>query len=402
LTAPRIVYVLSKFPCYDEAFLLREIHAVGQRLDTWVFSLRPSREPVVHDEARALLPRTLSVPYLFSLRILTAQLALLARRPRRYLAALGHLVAGNAKSPLVLLKNLAFFPKAVWLAHWAMGNGVTHLHAGWATYPASVSLAISEITGLPFSFSGHAHDIHLDTTHLAGKLRRAAFVTTCTGANRTHLQALAPGCGEAHVTLVHHGIRLSAFARAPHREGPIRLLSVGTLNRHKGFTHLIEALARLAGEGREFHCTIVGGGPLEAALRGQLTRSGLQGRVTMTGALRQAEVLPQYAAASVFVLMAQPEWHWGIPNVIVEALAARNAVITTRFGSVEELVKDGETGLLVPPRDPAALAAAIRRLADDPGLRQGLAEAGHRVVAREFDLDRAVEWYVRRFQGLPA
>jgi glycosyltransferase involved in cell wall biosynthesis len=311
-------------------------------------------------------------------------------------------VAGNGKSPEFLLKNLVFFPKAVWLAQWAISNRVTHLHAGWATYPASVTLVASEIARIPFSFSGHAHDIFLDATHLAAKIRRAAFVTTCTGSNRTYLRTLAADCPEDRVALVHHGVRLTAFARAPSREGPIRLLSVGTLNLHKGFVHLIEALARLAQEGRDFHCTIVGGGPLEAALREQLSRAGLNARVTMTGALRQAEVLPHYERASVFVLMAQPEWHWGIPNVIVEALAARNAVITTRFGSVEELVRDGETGLLVPPRDPAALAAAIRRLTDDPALRQRLGEAGHRVVAREFDLDRAVEWYVRRFQGLPA
>ncbi len=399
---PRVVYVLSKFPCYDEAFLLREIHAVAQRLDTWVFSLRSSEEPVVHDEARAMLPRTLYVPYFFSLRILLAQLVLLMRRPRLYLAALCRLVVGNAKSPRFLVKNLVFFPKAAWLAQWAIGNGVTHLHAGWATYPTSVSLVVSEIAGIPFSFSGHAHDIFLDATHLAAKMRRAAFVTTCTGSNRAYLRTMAPDCPEGHVALVHHGIRLTAFDRAPQREDPMRILSVGTLHAHKGFAHPIEALARLAQEGLDFPSTIVGGGPLEAALRAQLSRAGLDARVTLAGALRQAEVFPHYARASVFVLMAQPEWHWGIPNVIVEALAARNAVITTRFGSVEELVKDEETGLLVPPRDSDALAAAIRRLADEPALRHRLAEAGHQTVAREIDLDRGVEWYVRRFQGLPA
>src|SRR5260370_28735588 len=180
---PRVVYVLSKFPCYEEAFLLREIHAVAQRLDTWVFSLRSSEEPVVHDEARAMLPRTLYVPYFFSLRILLAQLVLLMRRPRLYLAALCRLVVGNAKSPRFLVKNLVFFPKAAWLAQWAIGNRVTHLHAGWATYPTSVSLVVSEIAGIPFSFPGHAHDIFLDATHLAPKIRRAPSVTTCTRSN---------------------------------------------------------------------------------------------------------------------------------------------------------------------------------------------------------------------------
>lgn len=402
MSAPRVLYVLSRFPCYDEAFLLREIHAVAERLETWVFSLRPSHDPVVHDQARALAPRTLSVAFLLSPRIVHAHLRLLRRRPRRYVAALFRLLAGNWRSPEFLLKNLAFFPKAGWLAAWAMENGVTHLHAGWATYPASVALLVSDITGLPFSFSGHAHDIYLDTTQLAEKLRRAAFVTTCTASNAVHLRSLVPERAAEGVAVVRHGIRLSRFGRAPQGEGPLRILSVGTLHPHKGFAHLLDALELLAGEGRDFHCTIVGGGPLEADLRRRAARAGLTGRVTLTGALAQTDVIPRYARSSVFVLMAQPEWHWGVPNVIVEALASGNAVVTTRFGSVEELIEDGVTGLLVPPRDPAALSAALRRLDGDEALRRRLAAAGRAIVAREYDLDRAVDWYVSRFGGQPA
>jgi glycosyltransferase involved in cell wall biosynthesis len=172
---------------------------------------------------------------------------------------------------------------------------------------------------------------------------------------------------------------------------------VGTLHPHKGFARLLDALALLAGEGRDFRCTIVGGGPLEAELRGRVARAGLSDRVTLTGALAQKDVLPHYARSSIFVLMAQPEWHWGVPNVIVEALASGNAVVTTRFGSVEELVRDGETGLLVPPLDPKALAVAIGRLADDEALRSRLGAAGRAAVARDYDLERAASWYVSRF-----
>ncbi len=394
---PRVVYVLSQFPCYDEAFLLREIHAVAQKVDTWVFSLRPARDPVVHEEARALGPRTLSVAFLLSPRIARAHLRLLHLRPRRWLVAVFRLLAGNWRSPEFLLKGLAFLPKAGWLADWALENGVTRLHAGWATYPATVALFVSEVTGLPFSFSGHAHDIYVDTTNLAGKLRRADFVTTCTSRNADHLRSLAPELPEGRVAVVRHGVRLSSFASAGARAGPFSILSVGTLNPHKGFGPLLDAVALLADEGRDLRCTIVGGGPLEAELRGRVARAGLSGRVTLTGALAQEDVLPLYARSSAFVLMAQPEWHWGVPNVIVEALASGCAVVTTRFGSVEELVRDGETGLLVPPREPSALASAIGRLADDEALRCRLAAAGRAAVAREYDLEQAAAWYASRF-----
>lgn len=397
--APRVVYVLSQFPCYDEAFLLREIHAVAQKLDTWIFSLRPARDPVVHDEARALDARTLSVAFLLSSRVANANARLLQRRPRRYLAAVLRLLSVSWRSPELLLKSLAFLPKAGWLAAWAMENGVTHLHGGWATYPATVALFVSDVTGLPFSFSGHAHDIYLDTTGLAAKLRRADFVSTCTASNAEHLRSLAPELPEGRIAVVRHGVRLSSFRLSAPGDGPVSILSVGTLHPHKGFAPLLDALALLAGEGRDFRCTIVGGGPLEAEMRGRVARAGLAGRVTLTGALAQRDVLPLYALASIFVLMAQPEWHWGVPNVIVEALASGNAVVTTRFGSVEELVRDGETGLLVPPRDPRALATAISRLADDEALRSRLATAGRAAIARDYDLERAASWYVSRFAG---
>jgi glycosyltransferase involved in cell wall biosynthesis len=315
------------------------------------------------------------------------------------MGALWRLVRENAGSPEFLAKNLVFFPKAVWLADWARRHGATHLHGGWATYPASVARTAAALAGLPYSFSGHAHDIYLDTTGLGGKLRGAAFASTCTRSNRAHLLGLAPGLAGERVVVVHHGLRRAAFARAGRAPGPLRILSVGTLFPHKGFGPLIEALALLRDEGRDFRATIVGGGPLEAELRGRVQAAGLAERVALTGALAQAQVVPHFVAADVFVLLAQPEWHWGIPNVVVEALAARNAVVTTRFGSVEELVRDGETGLLVPPRDPRAVAEALRRLAEDEPLRRRLAEAGHEIVAREFDLDHATEVYVQRFGG---
>src|SRR4029453_19327039 len=259
------------------------------------------------------------------------------------------------------LRSLVFFPKAVLAARWAEREGITHVHGGWATYPATAALVVSELTGLPWSFSGHAHDIYLYANGLAEKVRRAAFVTTCTASNRQFLEGLLPDA-RSKIVLAHHGLRLGDFARVAASESPISILSVATLNPHKGLDVLIDALALLVGRGVDFRATLVGGGPLEEALRRQVADRGLYDPVTLTGALPTPAVPPRtdhprhYARSRVFALIAQPEWHWGIPNVIIEALAARNGVVTTRFGSVEALVEDGKTGLLVPPRDPRAVA----------------------------------------------
>ena len=105
------VFIVSKFPCYDEAFILREIYALSKERDIRIFSLRHSKEKVVHDQASELLPKTVYVPYLLSWGILKANTAVLFKNPLRYLTALARLIAGNLKSPEFLMKSLAFFPK---------------------------------------------------------------------------------------------------------------------------------------------------------------------------------------------------------------------------------------------------------------------------------------------------
>lgn len=398
-TPLRPVFIVSKFPCYDEAFILREIHALSQEKDIRIFSLRRSLEKVVHDEARELLPKTVYVPYLFSWGILKANAAMLFRKPGRYLSAMGRLIFGNLRSPQFLFKSLAFFPKAVYLASWMRKEGINFMHAYWATYPASVALVASEISGIPFSFTGHAHDIYLDVTHLREKMGHAKFVSTCTSSNKDYLQKIAPSEPADKIFLNYHGLNLDQFqVNGKVRNEIFKILSVGTLQAHKGFSYLIHALDRLHQKGLKFHCTIIGGGPLQGDLRRHIQMLHLEGKVTMTGALKQAEVLPYYKKADLAILLAQPEWHWGIPNVLIEALAAKAAVMTTSFGSVEELVKDGVTGMIVPPKDPDKVAEAIERLYRDDALRGRLAEAGHQLVIENFDLQKKMREFVRRME----
>ena len=397
--SPKVAFIVSKFPCYDEAFILREIYALSKMMDIAIFSLRKSTEKILHDQARELLSKTVYVPYLFSWGIIGAELLTLLTHPIRYVKAFRRLVIGNIKSPNFLIRNLAFFPKAIYLAHWIRRRKITHLHAYWATYPASVALVASEIAGVPFSFTGHAHDIYVDTTHLKEKMMRASFVTTCTQQNKKHLMKVAPDYPDQQILVNYHGLQLDQFdVNGKLRNKTFQILSVGTLQYYKGFQFLLPALAALKDKGFNFTCVIVGGGPLESDLRKHVRLLGLEPYVTMTGPLRQDEVIPYYKKSDLLVLMAQPEWHWGIPNVLIEALAAKTPVITTRFGSVEELVTDGETGLLVPPKDTEVLVAAIDHLYTDELLRKKLAEAGYRRVIEYFDLEKNIRQFAQRFE----
>src|SRR5262249_20322032 len=160
------------------------------------------------------------------------------------------------------------------------------------------AMAASEMSGVPFSFAGHAHDLYFNPTQLAEKVRRAAFVATCTASNRAFLRELAPGLPEDRGLLVPPGVALRPFGCVKPARGPREILSVATLNPHKGLTHLVDALARVRERGVEFRATIVGGGPLEAELREKVRARGLEGQVTMTGALEQKDIVPLYHRAA--------------------------------------------------------------------------------------------------------
>jgi glycosyltransferase involved in cell wall biosynthesis len=124
------------------------------------------------------------------------------------------------------------------------------------------------------------------------------------------------------------------------------------------------------------------GGAFQAELEREAERLGVRERVLFTGHRDDARAL--LAEADVVAL---PSWTEGLPLAVLEAMTQARPVVATLVGGTAEVVVDGETGLLVPPRDPEALAQAIERLLADPTLRRRLGEAGRRRVEERFSLD---------------
>ncbi|HEU4724047.1 MAG TPA: glycosyltransferase, partial [Candidatus Eisenbacteria bacterium] len=155
---------------------------------------------------------------------------------------------------------------------------------------------------------------------------------------------------------------------------------------HKSQTDLLKAAARLrdAGE-RDIQVWIAGDGPLRADLERERDALALGTTVRFLGF--REDVNDLLRAADLFVVSSCLE---GMGTATLDAMASGLPVVATRVGGIPEIVADGETGILVPARDPAALAGAMRRLAADPALRARFGEAG-RARAREFSADRTEE-----------
>jgi glycosyltransferase involved in cell wall biosynthesis len=157
------------------------------------------------------------------------------------------------------------------------------------------------------------------------------------------------------------------------------ILSVARLAEQKGQRDLIRAMVRLAESARESVLVLVGDGPDRSFLEA-LARDISLRRVVFAG--NQDDPLPWLAAADVFVL---PSLYEGLPGALIEAMAAGLPCIATDIPGNRDLIKDGQTGLLVPVNNFAALADAIKRIVSDPELALRCAQAGYELVAREFD-----------------
>jgi glycosyltransferase involved in cell wall biosynthesis len=168
-------------------------------------------------------------------------------------------------------------------------------------------------------------------------------------------------------------------------------LCVGRLDPQKGLPDLLDAAERVIAHRPSWHLAMAGDGPERAWLLGAIEgRAILRDHVRWLG--RRGDVPGLLKSADVLVQAS----HWeGMPNAVLEAMAARRAVVGTAVEGTEDLVVPGETGWLVPPRDPAALAQALGEAHDDPDRRRRFGEAGRLRVEREFSIDATVAAYER-------
>lgn len=227
----------------------------------------------------------------------------------------------------------------------------------------------------------------VEAHRLPQKAEDADFVACISDFARSQLMALIGPDAWSRLHIVHCGINPGGAPDGrTEAGGPLRLLCVGQLVARKGHGVLIEALAELAGTGLEVEATFAGAGPERDRLERMARDLGVGDSIRFLGAVGQDEVPALYRDAGLFCLASFAE---GVPVVLMEAMAHEVPVVATRIAGIPELVADGETGLLVAPGRASDLAAAIRRLAEDPSLAARLARAGREHVQREYDQSRS-------------
>jgi glycosyltransferase involved in cell wall biosynthesis len=341
-------------------------------------------------------------------RITLAFFKELARRPAHTFALMRRCLLRRMRDLETLGENTWCFFAGFALAAWAKRDGIDLLHSPWANGPCTAVWVASQLTGIPFAFTGRAGDMYPPDGLLREKLEACLFARTNTAANVRYLASHAPAGHEENIVLVYNALTLPKEqpVRAP-AEPPYKILAVGRFARTKGFAYLMTAMARLKREAFPCHLTLVGDGWLRIALRILRARLRLKDCVHMPGFVPHDQIpalLETHHMLAAPCVVTETGDRDGIPNVIIEALSQGMPVVATDVSGIGEIVLHNTTGLLVPQRDPGALADAIRTLITRNEQALAMAEAGRRLVRRMFDPQTNIQalytLYVERFNAL--
>ena len=391
-----LAYLFSRYPVVSQTFCDSEmlsLEAQGHRLV--VASLNPPPTSFRHERLRTLQAEVFYPPPASVLKEISIPPAMAT------LAAAHDAAYGTSFKAATRARN------AAWLAPVLARQGVRHLHIHFANRATHTALFLKK-AGFSFSFTAHAQDymVDLGSDRLLQELaREAEFTVAVSDFSQLDLHRRCPD-STRKIHRIYNGVRLADFppTTAASPPGSLHIVSIGRLIEFKGFHHLIEAVALLRSQGLNVTLEIIGEGPWRPQLLDLIASHALTGHVQLVGVLSQESIKSRLARSDVFALACCVDAQGAsdiLPTVIMEAMAARLPVVSTRVAGVPEMVVDGVTGRLTPPADPAALADALRELASDPSLRTALGTAGQALCAERFSLEKTAGELSRRFQSLP-
>jgi colanic acid/amylovoran biosynthesis glycosyltransferase len=390
-------YLFERFPSFGQTFCYREVAELErQGVRVHAFSIRrPTNEPA-QDWDPQLVER---VHYLPEEKTLVPEVDRLLRS-KAVSPETRALVEKWGRQP-----DFLRLYQAIHVGRHLQERGLRHIHAHFAGMAARTAYWIREFFGIPFSFTAHANDIFAPrefAISLEKLIASAAAIVTVSDYSVRLLQERFPHAS-GKVRRVYNGVDLSRFSPSAFDNSKPAIVSVGRLIEKKGFADLIKACALLRSAGTTLQCSIIGEGPLEKTLRGQIAAEGLEHSVELTGPQTQAQIAERLAHATMFVLPCTREADGGmdnLPTVIMEAMAAGVPVISTPLGGIPEMVGPGENGELIPEHDPAALADAIQRLLNDPALARRYGTRGREIAREKFSVETSARLLREIFAGV--
>lgn len=390
---PVILYISSRLPSRSETFVYHEFLALqAEGIAVMGASIHAPQSDLGDERLERMAQDVVPVYGTGAVRLLLDAACEFVCHPVRGLATMWQ---SKFDALFATGYSLVRRGKIVWqacaalaLARRVRSSGVTHIHAHMAHVPTTIAMYCAKQLGTGFSFTGHAADLFPQRTLLEAKLQRADFVACISHWHRRFYQQLVPGLSDQQLPIVRCGVTLATGESQTEEQPPV-VMAVGRLIPKKGFQTLVKAMGILRQKYTEpVQCHIIGDGPEGEILSALIDELGLKDMVKLLGAKSNLEIREILPKATMFVLPCQIDPgagdRDGIPVALMEAMASHLCVVTGRLEPIDELVRDGDTGLLVEPGNQVELAAAMQSLLRDDDRRTQLASQGRDWVQQEF------------------
>ncbi len=403
----RLAYLLSRYPAVSHTFFLKEV--LGLRhlgLSIATASVNPPDRPAAHlsDDERTEMGNTFYLKGGPLFEALTTLLGISLRHPAVLLRGLAAVAGVRGLTFKVRLFWLAYLAEALMLGAWMRRGALSHLHVHFGGPVATVGMLTSQAWRIPYSLTIHGPEElqNVSSYHLPEKLSQSSFVVCISDFSRSQLQQITPPSQWHKFTVVRLGVGQQLLQQTMQHGNangstnrPVHLVCVGRLVPEKGQRLLLHTLACLQQQGLEVRLTLAGDGVDRSTLEAEASALQIAGIVHFAGALSHAAVLALCATADLFVL---PSFAEGIPVALMEAMALEIPCVSTTIAGIPELMRNGVDGLLVPPSNLDALAAAVMRLVQDPALRRCLGNSARARVRLHYCLPDNLQQLAIQFQ----
>lgn len=393
---PHVAVILLWYPLFTQPFIFREVEQLRRHLPLTVYSLYDHNQHCCSGEMRAAASNTRTLGMRALPQIVRELAVQLCTHPRRFGRLFRQALFHRWPSWEALGENCWAFFAGLYLARRFREDGMDMIYAPWPRGTATAARVAAQLAGIPYAVAVRGDNLAPADPDLADKLREALFVRVNNAADQERTEAFANGEARGKTHLVYNCLTLTGGATCPARlQMPVRLLALGRFDVTKGFDVLLRACDILAQRQQQFTLTLAGGGghlfglgKEEKRLQTLRSQLGLENRVQFPGLISHNELPRLLMAHDIFVapcVIHASGRRDGIPNTVIEALSCGMPVVSSNIHALPEVVRNGETGLTVPPSNPEALADAIQWFMEHPDEARRMGRQGQELVRKMFD-----------------
>lgn len=364
----KCVYVISCFPKASETFILREIEGLkclGHEIFPVSFEVLKQKDIANLSSLGSnwqKLTHYVTFPRLLPFLPLALWWLIYFKTQKK---SIGKLLDYNARSVIILCRSL-------YIINLSKILNANHIHAHWP-YSSIVTAFTHEIAKIPYSISVHAHEVAHQNEHFPFIFPSLRFASFCNEAAMKMLLGQIPENYHSKAHLIYHGVNLKQFDFLPmpsvDSNTSLKIISSGRLTPTKGFDRLIKACAKAKESGIDLELTILGSASTDTTEKYliQLAKElNFSQHLKLTGWVPFSEVSNYMGDSHIFALLADTNFHDGLPNVVLEAMSSGRPVILSPFPAVQEAVTNNEEGyVLKHPEDYETFVFALKQMREN-------------------------------------